>query len=185
MILDPTDDGLSYWERQAYNLGRLKQATDDQSPAYNLSGLLYVSEASGRPWGSLSVPNALVRGVFDAMSEPGIELPLTDGKLNAHISVFRPEEIAILGGADALKNDRGKPFRYSLGRIVELTPAGWPEMAKCWVLRVHSPELQTLRRSYGLSGLPKDGEYDFHITCAVLRKGVLGRNETAKVTVAA
>jgi len=179
-------DGPGYWDRQAYALGRLKAAEDDTpTPSYSMSGLLYVSEASGRPWACLSVPNALVRGMFDALTEPGIELPMTDGKLNAHISVFRPEEIEMLGGPEALKNDRGKPFRYSLGRLVELTPAAWADMAKCWVLRVHSPELQQLRRSHGLSGLPKDGEYDFHITVAVRRKGVLGRNDTAKATDAA
>jgi hypothetical protein len=183
-LLAPTAELRLYWHHQAYALGKSAAAAgEDATPAYNLSGQLYVSTAhDSRPWGNLSVPNALVRGVFDAMAEPGIELPMTDGRLNAHITVFRSEEIEMLGGPDALRNDRGKPFRYTLGRLVDLTPAGWPEMAKCWVLRVHSPELQALRRSYGLSSLPKDGRYDLHITVAVRRKGVLARSETAKAT---
>jgi hypothetical protein len=182
-VLSPVD-GPSYWDRQAWLLG--EKVAADQVVAYNLAGRLYVSDAAGKPWGLLSVPNAMVRGIFSAMQEPGIELPLRDdGQLDAHISVFRPEEIAILGGADALLNDRGKVFHYTIGRLVSVEPDGWPDVSKCWMLRIHSPELQALRRSYGLSGLPKDGEYDFHITTAVRRRGVLGRGETAKNTAAA
>jgi hypothetical protein len=48
------------------------------------------------------------------------------------------------------------------------------------MLRVHSPELQELRRSYGLSSLPNDGKFDFHITVAIRRKNVLGRNTVSK-----
>jgi hypothetical protein len=184
-MLDPTDNPLPYRDRLAYAAGdALAKAAGDQVPAYNLSGLLYVS-AGG--WGLLSVPNALVRGVFDAMTEPGIELPLSgaSGQLNAHVTVFRKEELDMLGGPDAIKNDRGKPFRYTLGRLVAVEPAGWPEVEKCWMLRVHSPELQQLRRSHGLSPRPKNNEYDFHVTVAVRKRGVLGRNDKAKDTAAA
>lgn len=180
-MLSP-DDKPSYWDQQAYQLGRLIKAAADGVPAYNLSGLLYVTST---PFGLLTVPNAMVRGVFDAMSEPGVELPLKEGRLDAHITVFRPEELATIGGASALVNDRGKPFRYSLGRLVEFEPAGWADVAKCWVLQVVSPELQLLRRSYGLSSLPDNGNKPFHITVAIRRRGVLGRSETAKGTVAA
>ena len=156
------------------------------TPAYNLVGLLQVTQLTGEPWGILTVPNALLRGVFDAMQEPGLELPFdSEGRLTAHISVFRPEEIAQLGGPDALKNDRGKPFRYTLGRLVALEPEGWKDVAKCFVIRVHSPELQALRRSLGLSSLPHNGEWDYHITVGVVRKGVTGRNAQAKATAAA
>ena len=86
----------------------------------------------------------------------------------------------MLGGPERFKNDRGKSFRYTLGRLVELEPDGWPDMASCFMLRVHSPELQVLRRSYGLSSLPNDGQYQFHITVAVRRRGVLGRNDKGK-----
>lgn len=185
-MIEVTDDPLPYAHRQAHLLG-LKRAADETSeatPAYNMSGLLYLSESSsGEPWALLTVPNALVRGVFDGMHEPGIELPPNGkGRLDAHISVMRPEEIASLGGAKAIENDRGKPFKYSLGRLVSLEPAGWKEMERAWMIRVHSPELQALRRSHGLSSLPNDGKFDFHITVAVRRKGVLGRNDKAKET---
>lgn len=158
---------------------RAKSASDGPAPlvAYNLAGTLYLSETG---WLLLSVPNALVRGIFAAMHEPGAELPPgPGGKFNAHITVMDAEELERIGGAEKV-TERGKQFKYSLGRMVEVEPSGWPGMAKAWLLRVHSPELQRLRRSYGLSSLPRDGKHDFHCTVGVLRKGVLGRTETAK-----
>jgi hypothetical protein len=184
---------LDYWAGQFYKLGQNigyaplegEKVAAAGEPAYNLTGLLYLTKHKDKDWGMLSVPNALVRGVFDAMSEPGIELPVSDGKLNAHITVFRPEDIEKVGGPDKFNNDRGKPFRYTISRLVGFKPAGWQDMERCWVLRVHSPELQQLRRSYGLSSLPADGKFDFHITVATRKSGVLGRNEKAKETAAA
>jgi hypothetical protein len=170
-------------DQAAYKAGLQIKLAADPSPAYNLTGLLYLSMQKDKPWMLLSVPAALVRGVFDAMHEPGAELPLDeDGKLNAHISVIRPDEVALVGGANAFKNDRGKPFRYTIGRLMEVEPEGWPEMKKVYYLTVHSPELQELRRSHALSSLPNEGKFALHVTCAVVRKGVLGRNDTAKGT---
>ncbi len=172
-------DGPPAWVQALFDLGTTlgKQADDPPEVAYNLVGTLQLS-ASG--WIILSVPNALVRGIYGAMSEPGVELPPSKGgELNAHISVMRPEEIAMLGGADKI-SERGKQYHYTFGRLYSVEPAGWPDMAKVWFLRVHSPELQELRRSYGLSSLPNDGKYDFHVSVAVKRRGVLGRNDTRK-----
>lgn len=145
---------------------------------YNLSGRLYLSSSG---WILLTVPNALVRGAFSAMTEPGVELPPSgpDGVLNAHISVMRPEEVESLGGSDKI-TERGKQFTYTLGRIYTVEPETWSDMRKVWYIKVHSPALQELRRSYGLSSLPNEGKYDFHITIAALRKKVLGRNDTSK-----
>lgn len=181
MSLIQVQDGPSDATWRMYELGEKLAADRTPTPAYCLSGMLYVKEGEMGTWGMLSVPNALVRGVFAAMDEPGIELPPSgsDGKLMAHISVFRPDELEMIGGADRL-SERGKRFAYTLGRLVEVEPAGWPEMSKCWFIRVHSPELQTLRRSYGLSSLPNDGKYEFHVTVAVRRRGVTGRNDKSK-----
>lgn len=176
----PQPDEL--WRAQ-YELGRglIKQAAAP-APSYALSGLLYLSRSG---WLLLSVPNALVRGVFSALDEPGLELPLNDeGQLNAHISVFRPEELDQIGGPDKV-TERGKRFSYRLGGLETVEPEGWAEMARVWMLRVHSPALQELRRSYGLSSLPNEGRFAFHITVGVKRKAVLGRNEVSKATLAA
>jgi len=178
MGLIPLTDGPSRVMTRLYDLGRHLKEAGDTEPSYALSGMLY---AIPNGWVILSVPNALVRGVFDAMDEPGVELPPSgeDGKLNARISVFRPEEVEQLGGIDKI-TERGKRFAYSIGRLETVEPAGWPAMSRAWLLRVHSPELQNLRRSYGLSSLPNDGKFAFHITVAVRRRGVLGRNDTGK-----
>lgn len=169
-------------QQPAFQLGQTLVKAAETLPAYSLSGRLFLS-----PTGFLllSVPNALVRGVFQAMHEPGLQLPPSpDGKLDAHITVMRPEEIEALGGADKI-TERGKLYRYRLGGLVSAEPEGWAEMSKVWMLRVHSPELQELRRSYGLSSLPHGGAWDFHVTVACRRRGVLARNETSKVTLPA
>ena len=171
--------------RQVYQLG-VKLAADGV-PAYNLAGMFQLSHHKDKPWGILSVPNALVRGVFDALHEPGVELPLDSaGQLNAHISVMSPEDIAMVGGPEALANDRGHQFSYNLGRLVRIDdPGGWPEMRSVFALLVHAPQLQALRRSYGLSSLPHGGEYAFHVTVGRVKRAVTGRNDKAKDTTAA
>jgi hypothetical protein len=183
MSLLSVTDGPTPESMMVYNLGRylggLVKAGSTPEPAYCLSGMLHVAHNDSGDWGMLSVPNALVRGVYSMMDEPGIELP--SDPLNAHISVFRPDEMKMLGGPKRL-TERGKRFFYRLGGLVSVEPEGWPDMARVWMLRVHSPELQALRRSYGLSSLPKDGEWDFHISVAVRRRGVLGRNDVSKAS---
>ena len=172
----PVIDRLHY--RAGEIIGTFFKEAADATPAYNLAGTLYLSPSG---YVLLQVPNALVRGTFAAMHEAGAELPPSgpDGKMNAHITVFHPEDLEAIGGPDKV-TERGKQFRYSIGRLMEVEPDGWADMAKVWFLKVHSPELQALRRSYGLSSLPKDGKYDFHITVAVRRKKVLGRNDSRK-----
>jgi hypothetical protein len=149
-----------------------------------LAGRLYVSKSG---WLLLSVPNALVRGVFDAMTAPGVELPLAgtmnvpDVKpdlLNAHISVMTAEEVEQIN-KDKI-NERGHNFHYALGPVKEITPKNVNGISRVWAIQVASPELAALRKSYGLSALP-NGDHQFHITVAVRRKNVLGANEIAKV----
>lgn len=144
--------------------------------SFGLAGRLYASKSG---WILLSVPNALVRGAFDALHEPGVELPTKgDGTLNAHISVFRPEELEGIGGADKIV-ERGHLFRYTLGPLKEVRPHGWTEMSRVWMVEAHSPELMKLRRSYGLSSLPNDNKFKFHITVAVRRRKVLNENDAS------
>jgi hypothetical protein len=144
--------------------------------SYSMAGRLYLSKSG---WLLLTVPAALVRGIFDALHEPGLELPPSqNGTLNAHISVMRPDEIAAIGGPDKIV-ERGHIFRYTLGPVYEVEPAGWENIGKVWLVEVHSPELERLRRSYGLSSLPNGGKYKFHITVAVRRRNVLRNTEDA------
>jgi hypothetical protein len=128
------------------------------------------------------VPNSFVRGAFEALQEPGVELPPSyeEGRLNAHISVFRREDIEQIGGPDNLK-ERGQIFRYTLGPMRVVTPAGWSDVSKCWLIEINAPELERLRKSYGLSPLPKNNQFKFHITVAVRKVGVLRANEVSRV----
>lgn len=147
--------------------------------SYALQGRLYASQSG---WLLLSVPNALVRGLFAALAEPGLELPSyadTPGMLNAHVSVMRPEELEGLGGVDKI-TERGRSYHWTPGPLRTFVPAGWPGMSRVWALEVRSPELEALRRSYGLSSLPADNKYAFHVTVAVRRKHVLRENDLAK-----
>ena len=141
-----------------------------------------VSSASG--WILLEVPNALVRGAFSAMEVPGIELPPSkNGRLQAHISVMRAEEVEKVGGTDKI-TEVGKRFRFRLGPLKECNPLGWDEMDRCWMFTVVSSELSKLRNSYGLPSKPVRGrtELDFHLTVAVRRKGVLRKGDITKKT---
>lgn len=168
-------------DKSAYELGHamtcLTKAGGDAVRVHALCGRLYASKSG---WVLLSVPNAMVRGAFDALGEPGVQLPLDSaGNLNAHISVMSADEVESLGGVDAI-TERGHEFNYTLGPIKEVIPGGWKDYSKVWYITVYSPELQKLRRSYGLPSLPHDNAYDFHITIAVRRTGVLHENPVSK-----
>ena len=129
----------------------------------------------------LQVPNAMVRGQFMAMSEPGIELPPgPGGRLNAHITVFKPHEVQRIGGAAKI-SERGKHFSYRLGPLrttatdLRSSPHGdWHDVGRLWYLTVHSPQIDQLRKSYGLEPT------DLHVTVAVRRRNVLRAGEKAK-----
>lgn len=156
-------------------IGMLYKAGADSTPAVVLAGRLYVSSSG---WGLLSVPNSLVRGLFDAMDEKGVELPPSpEGRLNAHISVFTKDEVDKIG-ADNI-TERGHSYRYQLGPVKVVNPKGWAEMSQCWFVEVKSPELTSLRKSYGLTPLPH-GDHELHLTFGVRRKQVLRNNAVSK-----
>lgn len=146
--------------------------------SYSLEGELYAARSG---WILLSVPNALAYGAFKALREPGVEWPPgKDGApYQAHISVMRPEELESLGGVSKI-TERGKRFKYTLGPLQTVEPHGWDEMNRVWMIQVESPELKNLRKSYGLTPLPNENKFAFHITIAVRKKGVLKPNELSK-----
>lgn len=164
-------------------LGCLYQGNKQAATSYPLAGRLYLSKSG---WLLLAVPNALVRGVYDAMPAPGAELPTmrshngdtTDKELlNAHISVMTAAEVSKIG-ADKI-NERGHMFGYTLGALKEIEPRSGSNLSKIWAIQVSAPLLSALRKSYGLSAFPNDDE-PFHITVAVRKRGVLLDNGKAK-----
>lgn len=179
---DPGRRDLDFYEERSvtsdFQLGEasgyLLKSAGDAVDAPVLAGRLIASQSG---WLLLTVPNDLVRGVFSAMRVLGAELPgpHNNEPLNAHISVMRPEEIEQIGGIDVIV-ERGREFHYQLGALQEVAPTSWKEMSRVWFLKVKSPDLEKLRKSYGLSARPKNNEYDFHITCAVRKKKILQEN---------
>lgn len=146
-----------------------------ESAEYHLAGRLYVANDG---WGYISVPNALVRGAFDALDEQGAELPsTTGGKFNASIPVFSPAEIVKIGGPDKI-TERGHSFKYTLGKVRQMSPRGL-DAGRIWVIEVTSPPLRNLRKSYGLTPTLRNGSQPFHIVIGVRRKWIL-QNSTIR-----
>lgn len=167
---------------QGNAFGWLAKGGKTASAEYQLSGRLYAAKSG---WLLLSVPNALVRGVFDAITAPGVELPLAGAMnvpnvdkdlLNAHISVMTAAEVEKIGANNI--TERGHAFYYTLGSVKELPARNIDGVSRLWVIEVTSPGLSALRKSYGLSALPKD--QPFHITVAIRRTKVLGNNGVSK-----
>jgi len=179
MFMKIANDSLSqkFWagNQIAYMLG--KQAAASPEISYALAGRLYAAKSG---WLLLSVPNAMVHGIFDALQETGLELPPgPDGKLNAHISVMNAGEVDSIGGASVI-SERGHLFHYNLGPLRSVVPETWDGVGKVWLVEVRSPELEKLRKSYGLTALPNNNRFKFHITVAIRRKGVLQENDVTK-----
>jgi hypothetical protein len=137
LTLDPLAglDTTHYSAGQAF--GWLYRGNKQAATNYPLSGRLYLAKSG---WLLLSVPNALVRGVYDALSVPGAELPKAglmnvpnvDAELlNAHISVMTADEVAKVG-ADKI-NERGHSFGYALGHMREIDVRGVAGLSKVWV----------------------------------------------------
>lgn len=140
----------------------------DNPQTYAMKGRLTLSRSG---WVLLEVPNSIGNGLFQALSEHGVEQPVseTSGRYNAHISVMRPEEVTAVGGPGMIKA-RGQTFGFNLGAVREITnPGGWDDVSKVWVIEAKSPELMKMRRSLNLS----DPKYPFHITFAIRKKNAL------------
>src|SRR4051812_42591276 len=117
---------IEFAANYAYDVGQalIKQGAAPEA-VYALAGKFYVSQSG---WGLLTVPNALLHGVFDAMDESGIEKPTKDTNdptalVNAHISVMTADEVEQIG-VDRL-SERGHAFKYNLGQLKKVNPKGW------------------------------------------------------------
>jgi hypothetical protein len=183
-------------DRKAYSAGaalcylaksaawRTKNAIANGELAYDLEGKLYLSESG---YLLLSVPNAIGQGAFDALNVHGAELPTSNGRYNAHITVMRPEEIATIPGGGNAISERGHTFTYTTGPVRTFVPSyrtgNWVDVSRVWIIEIRSPDLERLRKSYGLSPLPKNNEYRFHVTFALRRSKILQENEKSKAAV--
>lgn len=152
-----------------------KQASD-ATINYSLRGKLYISSSG---WLLMQVPNDLGRGAFDALHEPGVVLPSRSStdRYNAHVSVMTAAEVAKIGGPDKI-TERGHDVAYTLGPVKTVAPTTWDGVSMVWYIAVRSPELEKIRKSYGLPPLIKD--HDFHITFAIRRTHALRNDGVSK-----
>ncbi len=86
--------------------------------------------------------------------------------VGAHIPVIPAREASFhyLEHIDEI----GKEFSFEIEGLYSITPALWPEMQQVWFFKVHSEELEKLRRRYFLPQHP--GGNPFHIVIGVLPK---------------
>lgn len=186
ILRDDTWRADGYRSTREYGIGQafgcLYRGNKQASVPATLVGRLYLAKSG---WLLLSVPNALLRGLFDALPATGAQLPTcgvmnvpheAPDLVNAHISVMTADEVNKIG-ADKI-TERGRMFAYALGRLEEIDVKNVAGVSKIWALLVKSPQLTALRKSYGLS--PRLNDRAFHITVAARRAGVLQDNPVSK-----
>lgn len=138
------------------------------------SGKLVASTHNEKPWVLLEVHKGICESAHNSIKSEGIDCEPKFS--NPHISVMRPEEIAVLkkkfgdkwqGAAKV-----GQTMRFRLVKIVNLIPHGWKDMDRVWFIECASPDLEKYREDLGLTRIPRnpddpDHHMRFHITFAV------------------
>lgn len=129
----------------------------------------------------VTVPAALVRGLYDSLDMPGLSLPRnTDGSVKANIAIMTPAELQLIGGPDTV-TERGRSYTFSFGDFFAAPAKDWMGVSKCWLWHVRSPELAQLRRTYGLPS-KIDDSFDFSLMIAYQKSNVLRDNAVTKVS---
>lgn len=115
----------------------------------------------------LDVDNRFISALLPFLKGHGLVRPpyfnlfaIPDG---AHVPVIPAREIAFQY-LDHI-TEIGKTFSFEIEGLYSLQPSSWPEVEQVWFFKIHSPELEDLRRRYFLSALP--GGHPFHIAVAV------------------
>lgn len=110
----------------------------------------------------LDVSNAFIDEVVPLLDLAGVlrPLPTAAASLGAHVTVFTEGELT--------KHEIwsiyevGQEFSFSVKEIRSFTMNSPKGLKRVWAVIVDAPELEALRRSYGLCSKPKG--YDFHIS---------------------
>jgi len=123
----------------------------------------------------LTVPSSLIKGVFDALDEPGAEFVVRNNRTECAIKVMTKEEVDKLGGTSHI-TERGHSYHYTLGPIVELPATG--DYDKLWAISIKSNDLEDIRKSYGLETSPQLG---FYIPVGCKKKRVTEDNAVSKL----
>ena len=114
----------------------------------------------------LDVPDDIIEAFVKMIPNRGLDKPevATDPTdyVGAHISVMYAEETKRL---KKRVREIGEDFQYTLDKMYVTTPENWDDVQEVYFIAVKSPQLEGLRRKYGLR--PKLNGHDFHITVAV------------------
>jgi len=144
----------------------------DHTSVHALAGRLQAGPSGNL---ELTVPSSLIKGVFDALDEPGAEFVVRNNRTECAIKVMTKEEVDKLGGTSHI-TERGHSYHYTLGPIVELPATG--DYDKLWAISIKSDDLESIRRSYGLETSPQLG---FYIPVGCKKKKVTEDNEVSKL----
>jgi len=112
----------------------------------------------------VDVDNEYIHKLISFIQDDGfIEPPYfgTSDLVGAHISVIYQEEMGKYN-LDEIK-ECGNTISFIPKGCQIIRPVSWPEMEQVCFIVVESPELDRIRKKYGL---PK-GEHEFHITIGV------------------
>jgi hypothetical protein len=108
----------------------------------------------------LDIPDAIISGFMSLIKGKVIHpKKASDNYPGAHISVMQAED------TDKKVKEIGKKFKFTIIGAEQTEPEGWDGVNKVYFITVDSPELENLRKSYGLS--KKNKGHNFHITIAV------------------
>lgn len=114
----------------------------------------------------LDIPNEILDAFVKMISNRDVKHPKTvsDPKLyvGAHISVISEKE------TQRIKRnikEVGDVFPYTIGQLRTTKPKRWDEVDDVFFIVIYSPQLELLRKRYGLSR--KLEGRDFHLTVAV------------------
>lgn len=115
----------------------------------------------------LDVDNRFITMIFPFLKMQGLIRPpyfnLFATPAGAHIPVIpaREANFHYLGEIAELERE----FSFEIEGLYSMEPTSWPEVEQVWFFKLHSPELETLRRRYFLTAHP--GGHAFHIAVAI------------------
>jgi len=148
----------------AFSNGLIKMANDAVDVVF--SGELRQTEDG---FVFVDVPDSVFEGLLPLLGENAERPPKNEKHYNdigAHITVMKRSEVE---DNNIKFKHVGKKVSYQMKGVKKVeNPDGWDSMESVWFISIESPDLQNIRRMYGLSPTIKD--HDFHITLGVKRR---------------
>lgn len=121
----------------------------------------------------LDIDNRFVSTLMPYLKGSGLVQPpyfklayIPDG---AHTPVIPAREMAFQY-LDEIE-EIGKEFHFEVEGLYSMEPVSWPEVEQVWFFKLHSPELENLRRRYFLPATPCG--HPFHIVIGVKPKATV------------